>query len=393
VREDALRLVYVLLVRAEGDFMRRRVVFLALGLGISSAFFACGSADTTSATTVPDGSADADEDASSDRTLPSGDGAGSPDVGRDEGTADALGEAAPDAAADGSLLDAPGVDGATGVPAFGRVLVLMMENRSLSTLRGNDASAPYINGLMDTYAYATAYLAVTHPSLPNYLALTSGSTQGITCDCEPDPVLPACGGGCFSAPCGCSFVATHLGDQLEARSLEWRAYAEGMQSPCNLRDDNDAGPYVIRHVPFLYYDDVRLDTARCTSRVRDWGDLAADLAAGTYRFGLLTPNLCDDMHDSCDGGDPTAQGDGWMSTHLPAIIATLAPTDVLFVVWDEGDTNSPIPLIVVSPLVQPASTYAGLANHYALLATIEDGLGLPRLGGAVAAHPITGIWK
>jgi phosphatidylinositol-3-phosphatase len=294
-----------------------------------------------------------------------------------------------------------GSEGGTRAPAFDHVFVIIMENESQSAIQGN-ADAPYLNMLIATYAYTNMYSTSYHPSLPNYLDLTSGSTQGVICDCQPTGSV--CDSTCalLTGDCGCGGIsATNLGDQLDAVNVEWREYAQSMGTPCN---PTLAAPYAPKHVPFLYYADVYSDSARCTQRVRDYGDFAADLAAGTYRYAFISPNLCNDMH-----GDPScpsspseiAQGDTWLSQEVPKILATPGfaanGKDVLFIVWDEqtgstGGSSIPMVLIVVSPLAKKGASNTPY-THESLLATIEDAFSVGRLGGAATATPITDMWK
>ena len=112
-----------------------------------------------------------------------------------------------------------------------------------------------------------------------------------------------------------------------------------MGTPCN---PTLAAPYAPKHVPFLYYSDIYSNSTRCAQRIRDYGDFAADIAAGTYRFSLISPNLCDDMHGdpSCPSSPSSiAQGDAWLAQEVPKILATpgfgASGKDVLFIVWDE----------------------------------------------------------
>jgi hypothetical protein len=347
-------------------------------------------------------------DATGDSPSDSGGGDGSADGPVDSGS-DAGGDAADGEADAGSCGTCPTgfvcgpsnycVD-PNGVPAFGHVYVIVMENRSLSSIKGAQ-NAPYVNSLMTTYAYATNYTTTFHPSLPNYIAMTSGSTQGIGCDCEPTGTSACVPVVCLLFPnCKCDVPdaasgPTHLGDQLDGVGVAWREYAEGAAGPCDLTDN---GAYALKHVPFAYYDDVQLDPARCALRVRPYSDFAADLAAGSYRFSYISPNLCDDMHDGCDGGDPIANGDAWLHANVPPILATAGfqagGHDVLFIVWDEQDGSvgtSPIPLVIVSPLVKLGSTTGAAYNHYSLLATVEETFGVPHLGSAAA--PINDVWK
>jgi hypothetical protein len=323
-------------------------------------------------------------------------GPGSPDGSGSSGGSD--GAAGTDGSDGGELHDT----GASplGVPAFDHVYIIVMENESQTDIQGN-SQAPYIQGLLGKYAYTTHYSTIYHPSLPNYLDLTSGSAQAVTCDCQPVGTT-ACDATCalFTGACNCHKSVTNLGDQLDTANISWRSYAESMgTTPCNAAA---AAPFAAKHVPFLYYDDVYTNTSRCQQRVRDYGDFAADL--GQYRYSLIAPNLCSDMHGdpSCPSSPPAiTQGDTWLSQEVPKILGTpgfgASGKDVLFIVWDEqtgstGGTSIPMLLIAISPLVKSGPS-ATAYNHESLLATVEDSFGVPRLGGAASAVPITDIWK
>ncbi len=144
---------------------------------------------------------------------------------------------------------------AAGVPAFGRVYVVIFENKALNDVRGS-ANAPYLDGLMTSNAAATHYSGVTNPSLPNYIAMTSGDTWGIACDCHPTGTactFITCNLALSS--CGCHQDHEHIGDQLDDGGIEWREYGESMGTPCNHRLDT-GDHYAAKHLPFLYYDDV-----------------------------------------------------------------------------------------------------------------------------------------
>jgi hypothetical protein len=123
----------------------------------------------------------------------------------------------------------------------------------------------------------------THPSLPNYLALTSGSTAGISTDCNPP------GGACTAA-------VRNIADEVVASGRSWRMYAEGMPAPCAT---HNVGEYAVKHVPFLYFPDVTNDANYCAAHVVPYSDLATDLATTTRlpAYSFVSPNLCDDMHD------------------------------------------------------------------------------------------------
>src|SRR4029079_2899527 len=237
------------------------------------------------------------------------------------------------------------------------IFVIVMENNSLA----NALRAPSIASLAAKYQLATNYHAVSSPSLPNYLALTSGSTWGITDD------------GYHALPAG------GLGAQLTAASVTWRAYMEGLASAGCLRSPY---PYALKHNPFAYYG------GSCPPNVVGLEALEADLAGDTPSFLWITPGLCHDGHDC-----PLSEAGPWLQDLVDRIVASPAWRDhgLLFVVWDEGDgRSSVVPLIVGSPDVD-SRRVDGSDDHYSLLAAIEDRFGLPRLGAAKDASPLTDL--
>jgi|SRR5579859_63656 len=298
----------------------------------------------------------------------------------------------------GTANGLPACRAPSGIPLFTNVFVILMENTSLSTLTPamKNGTAPNLAAMAAKYATGSDYHGVAHPSLPNYVALTSGDVQGIACDCKADPA----GGSCndltcnlLLGSCGCVQKVTHLGDQLEAAHLTWMDYGEDMGTPCNR---TDSGNYAVRHNPFLYYDDVQSDAARCAAHVVDFTQLDP---ASPPRFAFIAPNLVDDMHNP----DPTnstniPDGDTWIGPHVASIVASAAYTKggLLVVVWDEDDgsggitgTDDPVPIFVLSPYARAGGYVSSVkADHYALLATIEDGLGVGRLGKAASATPL-----
>ncbi|MGH7904750.1 MAG: alkaline phosphatase family protein [Candidatus Dormibacteraceae bacterium] len=234
-----------------------------------------------------------------------------------------------------------------------------MENHSYSQVMG----APYISSLAAQGGVAGNYHAVTHPSLPNYIALTSGDTQGISSDCQPSD---------------CSTGAASIADRLNAAGKSWREYAEDMPSPCY---GQDADPYYAKHDPFVYYTRVT-HSGQCASHVVSFDNLAGDLSstASTPDFAFITPNICNDMHN-CD----TGAGDNWLSQHVPQILGSPAFTaqrSLLVVVWDENDGSSgnQVACVFVGYHVRHgvSSVYY---THYSLLRTFEVALGLQPLTG------------
>ncbi len=239
-------------------------------------------------------------------------------------------------------------------PSPSHVFVIVMENRSYEQA----LAGTYTANLARQFGVATNYHAVSHPSLPNYLALTSGSTWGITDD------------GYHKLP------PDGLGQELTKAAIVWRAYMEGMSGTCFA----SPYPYALKHNPFPYYG------GKCPAEVEALGSFATDLASNDPpRFVWISPGLCNDGHD-CS----TAVADRYLSMLVPLIMATSAwqQSGVLFITWDEGyDTSNHVLTIVIRPggVPQQSSVYH---DHYSLLATIEDLLGVERLGEAAKANSL-----
>lgn len=248
---------------------------------------------------------------------------------------------------------------ASAAPARPHVFVIVMENASLARA----LAAPAIGALASKYRVATNYHAVARPSLPNYLALTSGSTWGVADDGYH--VLPAGG----------------IGAQLSGAGLSWRAYMEGLTAGGCL---NSPYPYAVKHNPFAYYG------GACPDNVVPLDGLDADLAGETPQFVWISPGLCHDGHDCA-----LAEAGAWLAELVARIVASASFRErgTLFLVWDEGDGGDDanlVPLIVVTP--DPAARRsAERYDHYSLLATIEDTFGLPRLGAAADARSLTDL--
>ena len=249
------------------------------------------------------------------------------------------------------------------------VIVILMENKEYGSIVGS-SNAPYINRLLRSGALATASYGVSHPSLPNYLALTGGSTFGIDSDCTD-----------------CHVRATNLVDQLEAARISWKAYMEGMPSPCF--KGGGSGAYAKKHDPFVYYDDIVSNRHRC-ARVVPFDRLHADYRRGKLpTFIWITPNLCHDMHD-CS----VAEGDKWLSKVAPALIRALGPRGILFLTFDEGESDQGccklarggrIATIVAGRAVKPGARSAVPYDHYSLLRTVEGAFGLRPIRGAACS--------
>lgn len=274
-------------------------------------------------------------------------------------------------AAAGSALSVA-APGSLPASASSHVVVIVMENAEYGTAT-DPARAPWVASLRRRYGTATNSYAVAHPSLPNYLALTSGSTAGITSDCT-----------------SCWARGPNLPGQLQAAHISWAAYMEDLPRPCFA--GASAGGYAKKHDPFMYYPDLAGIPSRC-AHVQGFGALAAALSAGRLpTFSWITPNLCDDGHD-CG----VAAADRFLARTLPALLHELGPHGFLVLTWDEGSTGAGccgtahgghILTVLAGPEVRPGSHSATPVDHYGVLATVERALALPLLGAA--ADPRSG---
>jgi acid phosphatase len=265
----------------------------------------------------------------------------------------------------------PGAARAGGtVPRLGRIVVIMFENKDYAQVIGS-SKAPTFNSLARRSALATNYCAVTHPSLPNYIAIASGDTHGIHSDCTD-----------------CTVSARNLADSVEAAHKTWGVYAEdlprvGFTGP-------RSGNYAKKHEPFVYFRDVFTNRRRL-GRILPLSRLSP---ARLPDFTLIVPNMCHDMHD-CS----VAQGDAWLKSFLPRLQRSpQLRGGAIFLAFDEADGGNSgggghVPLIVLGSTVRPHSRTAAPLSHYSLLRTIEDAWHLPHLGRSASAGPITGIWR
>ena len=244
--------------------------------------------------------------------------------------------------------------------SYPHVVWIMMENKSYGEVIGS-AQAPYINSLAASYGLAGNFFGETHPSLPNYIAASSGSTQGIVDNGDP-AVHP------LSAPSIFGQVAH-------------RTYAESMPSPCYRIS---TGEYAVRHNPETYFTNLpgcSLDNVSLPSN-----------PSFEQPLTMIVPNLCHDMHASSCGPDSAEvrRGDDFLSGLVPKVIASpqyQAGQLALFIAWDEDNYNSGqhTVALVISPTTSPGTLAAARYDHYSMLRTTEELLGLPLLGEAATA--------
>lgn len=246
------------------------------------------------------------------------------------------------------------------VPRYDHVVWILLENLGYSVV--GSPAAPYLNGLSSSCGLATNYSAISHPSLPNYIALTSGSTQGITDDGEPSSHV---------------LLGPSIFSELDGN---WRALAESMPEPCARVT---SGTYAARHNPAVYYRSLGSSCAHDDVPL-SW---PLDLNAA---FTFIAPNICNDMH-SC----PVAVGDAWLSHAVGTIIASKqyqSHSLVLFITFDENDSGATnhVPTFVVAPSVPRGLRVNTPLSHYSLLRTTESLLHLRLLGAAQSAGSMLG---
>jgi hypothetical protein len=269
-----------------------------------------------------------------------------------------------------ALLAFGGAQARVAVPSFDHAIVIVFENKEWNQIVGS-RDAPTFNAMAKRYALVTRYYGVTHPSLPNYLALISGSTQQITTDCTD-----------------CIVHARNLADTLAGAGKTWKLYAESL--PTAGFTGASSGRYAKKHAPFLYFRDVVGNRARL-ARIVPLTALRADVRAGRLPdFSFVVPNMCNSMHD-CS----VRTGDAWLRGVLPSLLTL--PNTAVFVVFDEGLTNvrggGHVAALVLGTAVRTGSRFTAVTSHYGLLRTIEQAWGLPFLGRSARATPITGVWK
>jgi phospholipase C len=261
-------------------------------------------------------------------------------------------------------------------PVYQHVIWVFMENHSYDTIIGSP-DAPYANTLANECGLATNYHNITHPSLPNYIAATSGLPMTTVRNK-------------FASDCTVSKTCRTAAPSIFGQVSSWKAYEESMPSNCSV---TNSGNYAVRHNPPPYFRTL----SGCSTNDVPYTSLSTDLANNTLpAFSFITPNLVDDTHNA-----GVATGDAWLSTNLQAIFdspAYAAGTTAVVLTWDEGeggtsndcarnttDIGCHIAAIVASPSTKAGTKSAKLFNHYSLLRTTEDLLGVPPLAKAVTA--------
>ncbi|MEN2742351.1 alkaline phosphatase family protein [Microbacterium sp. X-17] len=316
------------------------------------------------------------------------------------------------------------------LPGAKHVFVINLENKGYDETWGPGSAAPYLSTTLRSQGVLlNSYYGTAHNSQPNYVAEISGQGPNPQMQADCQTYSPFVGTGTASpgqaVGDGCVFPSTvkTVADQLTASGRTWKGYMEDMGTPCRhpalgAVDDTQKAKvgdqYAARHNPFVYFQSLT-GTAACAANDVDLSHLPTDLASvsTTPNLSLITPNLCDDGHDSpCVDGRPggLASADAWLKQWVPKITSSPAfkQDGVLVITFDESDgpqsdassccnegpgPNSALPgisglgggrvgALVLSPFVKGGTWSTTPYNHYSLLASIEDTFGLPYLGYA-----------
>jgi acid phosphatase len=240
-------------------------------------------------------------------------------------------------------------------------VVVVMENHGYDSVVDNP-NAPWINGLRA--AVMTNWHGVTHPSQPNYLAMFTGSTHGVTDD-----------------HCPVTLRTPNLAAQLASAGLTFTGYSEGLPAdPTACR----VGDYARKHNPWVDVADLPASVNQpMTAFPTDYSTLPT--------VSFVVPDLCHDTHDC-----RTKEGDAWLRNALDGYVTWAGTHNSLLVLtYDEDDSETAgnhIPTLFVGPMVAPGR-YDTLGNHYTLLRTIEAFYGLPPIGEAAGSPRLTSIWR
>lgn len=266
-------------------------------------------------------------------------------------------------AADPSGSPVPSVPGT--IPRPDHVLLVVFENAAYQQVIG-DAGVPYLTSVAHAGANFTNAHGEQHPSQPNYIALLSGSTHGVTDDSCPQQLGDQ----------------PNLARQLLDTGRGFAGYSEDLPSVGFTGCASSDGGYARKHNPWVDFANIP------TSANLPLSELPTDFDA-LPTVAVVIPNLCNDMHDC-----PADTGDAWARHHLSAYLDWAhTHNSLLIVTFDEDDDTAAnhIPTVFAGPMVRPGDV-ADHINHYTILRTIEDMYQLPPLGAAAATQPVTGIW-
>ena len=249
---------------------------------------------------------------------------------------------------------------------YDHIIWIWMENKDAGAILASD-EAPFLRSIAASCGTASDYMDHgVHPSLPNYLAATSGGTQHVADDASPS-----------AHP----LTVDNIFRQVRAVGKSARSYEAAMQGTCSL---TSSGRYAVKHNPAAYFTGGD-DRAACQRDDVPFEQFPGDLRDGLAGFSLITPDLCDDMHDC-----PIATGDRWLRGVVTTITASPAYLDghtAVFIVFDESEGAGVMPFVAIAPGLVPGIRAAGPLDHFSLLAFTEDALGITDHLGKAAGAP------
>ena len=276
------------------------------------------------------------------------------------------------------------------LPPVQTVFVILLENHNWSSYKGS-TDAPFINGtLLPRASYCSQYYNPPglHPSEPNYLWLEAGTNFGVLNDNNPSS--------------NHQNSTNHLAAQLRRAGVSWKSYQEditGLVVPLTA-----VNGYAPKHNPFVFFDDMTgtnsATDAYGIAHNRPYTELAGDLTKHSVaRYNFITPNLCDDGHDSCaPQNNPVRQIDDWLASRVPKILNSAAYSNngAVFITWDEGGGGSdgPIGMILLSPQARGGGYFNSLHyTHSSFLRTMQEIFGVsPWLGDAANATDLSDLF-
>lgn len=255
-------------------------------------------------------------------------------------------------------------------PPFTRAMIVVFENTNYQEA----LSQPFFSQVAQSGATFTHFLAESHPSQPNYIAMIAGDTFGVTND---SPV---------------NLEATNVGDLLEQSGKSWKVYAEDY--PGNCFQGTTSGKYARKHVPFISFKSVQSDPQKCANIVNAT-QLDQDVRTqGLPDFSMYIPNLNNDGHDT-----NAAFANNWLSqTFGPRLNDPSFMNGLLLVITFDESENLFGPNQIFTAFygtgVKAGSVVSSQNSHYSVLRTIEDALGIGNLGrNDATAQAIEGIWN
>ena len=255
------------------------------------------------------------------------------------------------------------------LPTFSHVFLVVEENHSFTEVIGN-SSMPYLNGLASKYALAKQYFANAHPSIPNYLMLTTGQMETLNDN--------------FSGTIGDDNVVR----ELVSAGKTWKTYQESIPSAGYL--GGDALPYVRRHNPFSLLSDVQNNPAQAANIV-PFTQFATDLANNSLpNFSFIVPDVNNDAHDGT-----LATADSWLQSNMAPLIAssTFQSGGLLVILFDEGELSDfnhgggQVAAVIVSSNGKPNFQSQTLYQHQSTLRLVLEALGVKKFPGQAATAP------